>query len=189
MSDRPLAPPIALRVSSSRTLTTSETYHRLQSFLDTSSSRSNGSGAGAGNGATTAQAIQLARLAGWLGVASGELSPQVMEQEEKTRKLQEKRERKEKRKREEEERRLVDDDVDDHQDSQAASQGKHVVFGEDEAEESDDVDDEIEGAGLPDTARDDVSDGSGGGGSSSDDDDDDSKARGIKDEEEDVSME
>ncbi|KAJ9126382.1 hypothetical protein QFC24_002120 [Naganishia onofrii] len=158
--DRPLAPPIYLRSNGrAKPLTVAQAYHHLVSFLETQASRPT----------PTTHLTQLERLSDALGVSSGLLSAQEMSAHERERTREEREEARRIRKARREMKRLERMEREERkQDEEEALEkqveglsGSDEEIGEDEGngyvQEGSSGD---EGAGLPDTANDEVEGGS-----------------------------
>jgi len=159
--DRPLAPPIFLRpVTKPSSLTHVEAYHHLAAFLHVQSLGS----------IPSTQRTQLTRLVDALGVQTGLINrqlhlKQVRERERERRRI-EKQERK-KRKEERRARRAEQEQLDKEKEQTEREELEAQLEDNDDAFSADEVrlpgggdyeqasSSEDEGAGLPDTARDD----------------------------------
>lgn len=152
--DRPLAPPIHIRSNGrAKPLTIAQTYHHLVAFLETQASRPT----------PTVHLTQLERLSDALGVSSGLLSAQEMTAHERERTREEREEARRIRKARREMQRLERMEKAEKQRDEAEALEKQVeALDESDEEIGDDEGDGTvqegssgdEGAGLPDTAKD-----------------------------------
>lgn len=152
--DRPLAPPIHLRSNGrAKPLSTAQTYHHLVAFLEAQASRPT----------PTVHLTQLERLSDALGVSAGLLSAQEMTAHERERTREEREEARRIRKARREMKRLEKMEREEKQRNEAEALEKQVeaLEGSDESIVEGDGDGSVaevgsdeEGAGLPDTAKD-----------------------------------